>query len=183
MDISGTLYSQVRLEPAAPLWGGVGSSKVWPSSSACMMIGSDCRILCEHMHKVTNSELKVFPRNQSIKCSTYTLIYTFLVLTSLFTYGVWKAGTSGVEGRISGRLGDSGSSLPWASEEQWLFAFLILNPGVQNTGGSGDSKLFAEDNKNNFIWGDSKTCFVSVLSLILWEEDGGFFCKFINSIM
>lgn len=76
---------------------------------------------------------------------------TFLLLTRRLTYGVLNAGTSGVVGRLLGQPGDSGAAFPCADGVQWPFGFLILNPGVQNTGGSGEFKLSPKGNENNVV--------------------------------
>lgn len=55
--------------------------------------------------------------------------------------GVSKAGSSGVEGQLLGRGGESRSFFPFSGGEDGMRCFSILNPGVQNTGGSGDSRL------------------------------------------
>lgn len=47
MDISGTSYSQIRLELVDPFRADSGSSKKWLSSSVCLL-RSDGFALCEH---------------------------------------------------------------------------------------------------------------------------------------
>lgn len=65
--------------------------------------------------------------------------HTFFI--SLLTKGVSNAGSSGVEGQLLGRGGESRSFFLFSGGEDGTQCFSILNPGVQNTGGSGDSRL------------------------------------------
>lgn len=72
--------------------------------------------------------------------------HTFFI--SLLTKGVSNAGSSGVEGQLLGRGGESRSFFLFSGGEDGTQCFSILNPGVQNTGGSGDSRLSEYLNNN-----------------------------------
>lgn len=46
-----------------------------------------------------------------------------------------------MEGQLLGRGGESRSFFSFSGGEDRMRCFSILNPGVKNTGGSGDSRL------------------------------------------
>lgn len=137
--ISSASYSQGRLDPIAPVRG---DSKQWESSSEF----PGCCALCGHVHTLSICVCKEMHSPHALIC------HTFLELTRQFIYGVRHSGTSGVVGRFPRRRGDSGGSL----EEQWTFFFLILIPGVENTGVSGVSRLCAEGKKYIQVWWTSQ---------------------------
>lgn len=65
--------------------------------------------------------------------------HTFFI--SLLIRGVSNSGSSGVEGQFLGRGGEPRSFFPFSGGEDGTRCFSNLNPGVQNTGSSGDSRL------------------------------------------
>lgn len=75
------------------------------------------------------------PHTQTLNWST------FLEAAIGFMYGVSNTGTSGLAGRLPLRPGG----------ERGASVLLTLNPGVRNTGGSGDTKFCTGDTKNRNI--------------------------------
>lgn len=176
MDLSGTSYFQVRLEQVAPLRVGDGSSKVWlwssSSSSTCTLTGSGCCALCKHMqkmHKLGVEHLCSASLDMKIK-NVLLLVDTDFLSSFFIPFWCWPVGsrmgfeTLAPQGWKAHYQGNWGILVHHCSDHLSFWSWTL---GCKTQVALGTPSCLLKAVKTMWYKWMAKTCFISVLSLIL----------------